>query len=290
VKAEKSDPDARRRHDLAEFLRTRRNLLTPESAGISSSRRRRTPGLRREEVAFLADIGVKWYARLEMGDDVHPSVQTLLGIAKALQLTKVDIDYLFGLAGLSTPKHERADSESDVPEAISALLALLTSIPAVVTDQILTPLRWNALADAIWHWSSLPSAIERNTLVRALSDEGFFQKYAGSDFERAMRNAVGMFRRYLASGDPNPLAREIYEKIHAAPLFQELWNEQTVSDVLNEGAPIERHHPEVGVLRFHPLDLYLYRRDGIVLKLFLPADDDSIKTVARLHGLGTPNL
>lgn len=279
-----------RKELLAEFLRARRSQLSPEQAGISRNRNRRTPGLRREEVAFLADIGVKWYARLEMADDIHPSVQTLLGIARALQLNTIDTEYLFELAGLRAPKGERTEFDFDVPERAGAFLATLVSIPAVVTDQFLTPLRWNALADAIWCWSSLPSPIERNTLVRGFSGEGFFQRYTGKDFEKAARNAVGLFRRYYTSGEPNAFAREIYERIHEAPLFSQLWNEHTVTDILNEGQPIEREHPEVGVFTFYPLDLYFYRRDDILIKLYLPVDEGTRNRLSILQGRGTPCL
>ena len=73
--------------------------MAPEQVGITSRRGRRTPGLRREEVAFLADIGVKWYARLEAGEDVHPSAATLTGVAFALRLSSAELEYVLELAG-----------------------------------------------------------------------------------------------------------------------------------------------------------------------------------------------
>src|SRR5271165_6564962 len=116
-----------------------------------------------------------------MADDVRPSIETLSGIAKALQLSSVDTDYLFELAGLF-PTKSRREPEVDVPEHASALLETLVDVPAVLSDPFLTPLRWNSLADAVFQWSTFASAIERNIMVRAFCGDGAIQNYTGSDF------------------------------------------------------------------------------------------------------------
>src|SRR5918912_3953824 len=90
--------DEQRRQDLADFLRTRRMRLAPEQVGLPRGGRRRTPGLRREEVAQLANVGVSWYTLLEQGRDIHPSREVLQSIADALQLTPVERRHLFVLA------------------------------------------------------------------------------------------------------------------------------------------------------------------------------------------------
>jgi transcriptional regulator with XRE-family HTH domain len=92
-----------RRQALAEFLRTRRARLLPEDVGLPGNMRRRTPGLRREEVALLANIGISWYVALEQGRDVHPSEQVLENIAQALQLTATEQKHFFVLAGQAPP-------------------------------------------------------------------------------------------------------------------------------------------------------------------------------------------
>ena len=93
--------------------------IAPEDVGIASRRGRRTPGLRREEVAFLADIGVKWYARLEAGDDIHPSEATLTGIAVALQLSSAEYEYMLDLAGLRHPLLSDPAEKTTIPGAHS---------------------------------------------------------------------------------------------------------------------------------------------------------------------------
>src|SRR6516225_2466680 len=94
--------DEQRRGDLADFLRTRRMRLSPEEVGLIRGVRRRTPGLRREEVAQLAHVGVSWYTLLEQGRDIHPSSEVLYSIADALQLTPNERRHLFLLAD---PQH-----------------------------------------------------------------------------------------------------------------------------------------------------------------------------------------
>ena len=100
------------------------------------TRGRRTPGLRREEVAFLADIGVKWYARLEAGDEIHPSAATLTGIANALRLTNAELEYVLELAGVRQPLATPAEIDLTIPEPIAALLNNLTEsrLPSAIAS------------------------------------------------------------------------------------------------------------------------------------------------------------
>ena len=95
--------EAERRQALAEFLRTRRARLSPADVGLPGNQRRRTPGLRREEVALLANIGISWYVALEQGRDTHPSEQVLSSIAQALQLATTEQQHFFVLAGQPPP-------------------------------------------------------------------------------------------------------------------------------------------------------------------------------------------
>jgi len=274
------------RAELAHFLRVRREQLTAEEVGITTTRSRRTPGLRREEVAFLADIGVKWYARLEMGDEVHPSPRTLLGIARALRLTRVDTEYIFDLAGITAPR-EHIESHIDVPEPLTRLAGSLHGIMACVTDLILTPLRWNAICDAVWHCSSYASSLERNTLVRAFdTDKEFIRRYVGPDYEQVLRDGVGVFRRHFIADDLDPFMVQIYERLRTSPLFQTLWDTCSVTDWLNKGTVITRNHPVVGKLTMLPLDLQFPHRSDLVLKFWFPDDDETKQKFDKLEALG----
>src|SRR5215813_7581912 len=103
--------DEHRRQDLADFLRTRRMRLSPEQVGLIRGGRRRTPGLRREEVAQLAHVGVSWYTLLEQGRALHPSREVLQGLAEALHLTTDERHYLFALADQPPPIETGASNE-----------------------------------------------------------------------------------------------------------------------------------------------------------------------------------
>lgn len=273
--------------ELGKFLRTRRECLMPADVGIASTRLRRTPGLRREEVAFLADIGVKWYTRLEMGEHVHPSPKTLYGIAQALRLSKVDTDYMFELAGMSKPL-EHVHHSFEVPEAISRFVVSMRGVLARVCDQFLTPLRWNGLADGVWGYSSLPSPLERNSIVRAFSADGFAEYYSGDEYESVMHNAVSFFRRHFVTDDPSPFAQQIYEKVRSSPRFMALWDSRTVREHIHDDGPILRHHPAVGALSIVPLDLVPPRRTDLVLKLGFAGDEETQAKFGRLEAMGIP--
>src|SRR5262245_433803 len=113
--------DEQRRQDLADFLRTRRMRLLPEQVGLIRGGRRRTPGLRREEVAQLAHVGVSWYTLLEQGRALHPSPEVLQSIAEALQLTSDERHYLFALAD-QQPLVETPASDEQVSPALRRVL------------------------------------------------------------------------------------------------------------------------------------------------------------------------
>lgn len=273
------------RRELAQFLRVRRERLTPEAAGVTTSRARRAPGLRREEVAFLADISAKWYSRLETADEATPSPQTLLGIARALHLSKVDIDYVFELAGLSAPK-EPIQLRLDVPECLTALVASTRGVMAAVTDIFLTPLRWNAIADAVWKCWSFPTPLERNILVRIFNNDRQVFEVTGTDFERVTQACAGVFRRYYMSGSPGPFAKAIYGRIFESPLFAELSAEHIVAEEINDGSAIVRWHIEIGDIDMFPLDLRVPNRNDLVVRFWFPANRDAREKLKRLQAMG----
>src|ERR1700756_1829397 len=130
------------RGELGDFLRSRRERLSPEAVGLSQRRRRRPPGLRREEVAELAGIGVDWYVRLEQGRPVTPSVTTVDALARALRLTELEHQHLRALAGGGGPNPFRREP---APPALLQVLHSLTQ-PAYVTGRRRDLVAWNAAA------------------------------------------------------------------------------------------------------------------------------------------------
>src|SRR5882757_4221599 len=156
-----SDPS---RSEFGDFLRSRRERLNPRAVGLPDGRRRRAPGLRREEVAELAGIGVDWYVRLEQGRSVSPSVTTIDALARALRLSKAEHAHL---RALTRNADRRAFVRESVPETIRQLVESLNQ-PAYVTGRRWDILAWNAAADEIFAFSRLAEA-DRNILISMLT-------------------------------------------------------------------------------------------------------------------------
>jgi hypothetical protein len=274
-----------RREALGRFLRQRREAVAPAQVGIVSHRGRRTPGLRREEVAFLADIGVKWYARLEAGEEIHPSEATLAGIAAALQLSSAEFDYVRDLASLRSPLPSTAEVQAPIPEPIPALLDNLRGVAATIGDKILTPIRWNVLADLIYGYSQYENPVERNALVRSLFDPNFIA-FLGAEREEHVFRSVGMLRLNYSSQRPSPLAAAVYEKVKDDRLFQQAWNQRLVVSELNTQHVLVRNHALQGRLEVSAIDLSVSTRPDLVLRMLVPNDDETATKFSRLEDIG----
>src|SRR6266700_3017349 len=161
--------DEQRRQNLADFLRTRRLRLSPEQVGLLSGGRRRTPGLRREEVAQLANVGVSWYTLLEQGRAIHPSREVLQSVADALQLTSDERQHLF----LLTDQQQLVDthaSHEQVSPALRRVLDALSPIPALAIGRRWDYLAWNTTAEQVFLLSRSVPPYEYNALWRIFAD------------------------------------------------------------------------------------------------------------------------
>ncbi len=187
------------RSELGDFLRSRREKLTARAVGITDARRRRTPGLRREEVAELAGIGVDWYVRLEQGRTVSPSVATLDALARALRFTKAEHAHLRALA--RSPGRLPFVRETVTPE-IARMVAGLSQ-PAYVTGRRQDLLAWNGAAAALFPDFERLRDEDRNILVYALTQPGA-RRLFGDGWADEARRMVAQFRATydLWAGDP----------------------------------------------------------------------------------------
>ncbi|HEV8022162.1 MAG TPA: helix-turn-helix domain-containing protein [Candidatus Lustribacter sp.] len=276
-----------RRRDLAQLLRTRREAISPADVGIAAHGRRRTPGLRREEVAYLANIGTTWYSRLEMAHDVKASPHTLLAIAHALRFTVSETEYLFMLADMPLPSLVRS-LDLPIPEALEALVRSVHDVGIAIWDQYLTSLRWNAISDAMFDYSSYPDPLGRNSLFRLLREENRAASY-GYDHLTLLRSLVGMFRRAYVRAEPGAVAREIFEALQTFSLFRELWDAQVIADDVldSQSGPFGRYLETVGRFSVVTTNLRVARRDDLIIRINAPADEASAKVFARLRTLGT---
>lgn len=187
-----------RRSEFGDFLRSRREKLTPKAVGLPPGRRRRTAGLRREEVAELAGIGVDWYIRLEQGRTVSPSVTTIDALARALRLSKAEHAHLKALA---RDADRRTFVRESVPDAIRRLVAGLNQ-PAYITGRRWDILAWNAAAEEIFAFSRLPED-DRNTLICVLTNRQT-RRLFGTGWADEAKRMVAQFRAThdLWAGDP----------------------------------------------------------------------------------------
>ncbi|MBK1661206.1 helix-turn-helix transcriptional regulator [Paracraurococcus ruber] len=231
-----------RRSELADFLRSRRERLSPAAVGLPNGRRRRTPGLRREEVAELAGIGIDWYIRLEQGRSVSPSVTTVDALARALRLGPVEHAHL---RALTRDADQRAFVPETVPGAIRRTVEGLHP-PAYVTGRRWDILAWNAAAAELFAFDRLP-AEDRNTLVSVLTKPAARQLF-GAGWAAEARRMVAQFRSThdLWAGDPAflDLLRRLRQ---GCPEFAGWWEAHDVHEARSGEKLL--HHPRRGLLR-----------------------------------------
>jgi transcriptional regulator with XRE-family HTH domain len=239
------DMTSTRRTELAAFLRARRARLSPRQAGLPEVGPRRTPGLRRQEVAQLAGLSVDYYIRLEQARGPHPSRQVLSALARALMLSADERDYLFRMAGEAPPPTPRPSRE--ITPGIRHLLDNMPGTPAYVVDAAYNVLAWNQLAT---HFiGNLSGYEDRNmirwTFLRAARDS----VWNDADFVRFTRSTVADLRAAYARypGDP-AIDSLVTEMLALSPRFEAMWAEHEVE----VRGPMLKHvnHPLAGPLEF----------------------------------------
>ncbi|AGL18792.1 helix-turn-helix transcriptional regulator [Actinoplanes sp. N902-109] len=265
------------KQELGSFLRSRRERLRPEQPGP----RRRTPGLRREEVAVLAHISTEYYVRLEQGRAPRPSAEVLAGIAAALRLTDAETAHLHVLAGTSpsrTGLHPRA-----VRPSILALIDRLPRTAAFVLSATFDVLAWNDLAALL-----MPGlADERNLARRAFLQTG--NLFGVSDVTEFRHHTVMQLRATLARYPADPAVTGLIEELRTGSAdFAQRWAEHDV-----QPAPTLRktfRHPLVGDITVDCDSLALTDRDQHVVLYSAPAGSRDAEALALLDVLGTDSL
>ncbi len=237
--------DSVNRAELAAFLRARRARVSPRDAGLPEMGRRRTPGLRRQEVAQLAGMSIDYYIRLEQGRGPHPSRQVLSALGRAMMLTADERDYLFRLAGEAPP--QPASPGREITPGTRYLLDSMPLTPAYVVDAAYNVLAWNQLAT---HFiGNLAGHTDRNmirwTFRRAATDV----IWSDEDFLRFTRATVADLRAGYARypGDPE-IDSLVTEMLALSPRFAEMWE---AHEVHVRGPMFKRvNHPLAGPLEF----------------------------------------
>ncbi|MFZ4236955.1 helix-turn-helix transcriptional regulator [Streptomyces murinus] len=270
--------------DLADFLRTRRARVRPESVGLHADTRRRVSGLRREEVAHLSGVSVDYYVRLEQGRARRPSAGVLDALARTLDLDEVEREHLHRLANRPGRTRRRPSVARPRPELLR-VLELLADAPAFLIDHRMTVLAANRLADLLYGRSVEGLNIARHVF---LAEEG---RELFADWEDCVLDVVGHLR--LAAGrcpDDPELAALIGELAMHSERFRQLWARADVR-TRTHGRKVYRH-PSVGRLELHQENFVLPDCAGteLIVQSAAPgsADHDSLRLLAALGATGDP--
>ncbi len=276
--------DEQRRQDLADFLRTRRMRLSPEQVGLTHGGRRRTAGLRREEVAQLANVGVSWYTLLEQGRAIHPSSEVLHNIADALQLTPDERQHLFLLAD----QHHLVDtlaSHEQVSPALRRVLDALNPIPAYIIDRRWDFLAWNATAEHVLLLSKSVPPYDHNAVWRIFANP-MSQYIYNPEWEQVAQRVLAEFRAESARhADEEWFKRLIADLQRVSPEFRAWWPRHDVLGRSDARKDIE--HPLVGRLMFEHTTLQVPTMPELKIMIYTPLPEtDTLEKLQQLMNQG----
>ena len=269
------------RSELAAFLRARRARLQPADVGLPADTvpgRRRTPGLRREEVAELSGVGLTWYTWLEQGRDIPASAQVVDALARALRLSTDEHRHLRDLAGL-TPAAPSDAATAEARPRLQRLVDALTPTIASVYDVHFDYLAWNTPYRRIRHDPATLPADRRNLLWMMFTDAE--NRARMTTWDRAARVLLSQFRAAAGRrpGDPR-FAELVIALTEASPQFRDWWAEYPVRYF--RPAKIRIVHPQVGRIALEMFQLRLEDDPGHLLVMQVPADTESRDRIAAL--------
>lgn len=263
---------------LGEFLRSRRTRLDPASFGFTG--RRRTPGLRREEVAQRAHISPTWYTWLEQGRGGAPSAEVLDRVAGALMLTEAEREHLFML-GLGRPPEVRYKAVDSVSPRLQRLLDLLDASPAIIRTATWEIVAWNrAAAVVLTDYGALPVG-QRNILYFLFRDPAARAKQ--HDWDSVARFVVGGFRADVArAGLASEVGELVDELSRLSPEFEALWRDNEVLDA-GGGEHLKRLlHPKLGPIELEYSAFAVDGRPDLSMIVYNPTDPGVAQRIRAL--------
>jgi transcriptional regulator with XRE-family HTH domain len=270
--------DRTRRAELAAFLRSRRERITPEDAGLPPGFRRRTAGLRREEVAQLSGVGVTWYTWLEQGRPINASAQVLDAVARTLRLDQAEREHLYRLANSSAaPPAPEADGPG-IPE-IQQILDGLTTLPAAVLNERFDLLAWNAAFAALFPTVVRVPAADRNTLWLNFTQHDCCHPYLNRADQLGMMVAQlrAAYGRHLGEPGWTGFVRRLQA---ASPEFARMWAQHEVASPASY-LKIFRH-PVHERLTMTTNSLAVLAVPGTRMVVYTPADEPTRQALASL--------
>jgi hypothetical protein len=267
------------RRELAEFLRSRRERRSPQDVGLPpAGGRRKTPGLRREEVATLAGLSVTWYTWLEQAREIRASRQVLGCLVDVLGLDEVETAHLFALAG-EVPPENAVRLNEPLPDQYRQLLVQLEPYPAYIVNRRLDVLAWNRGCAALY--ADLPGfrADRRNILWLTFTSEA--TRRISQDWERDAAHTIALFRAQAGGRVLEPeFAGLISALERESEEFSRLWRRKELAAFVPSG--FEVNHPSLGRVVFDSLKMHTADADKTLVALIAPTDSELSRRLGEL--------
>ncbi|PZD96569.1 XRE family transcriptional regulator [Paenibacillus sambharensis] len=268
-----------RYEELARFLRSRRERMTPRQAGLPESGRRRTPGLRRSEVALLADVGLDWYTYLEQGRHINVSADVLDRIAEGLRLDESERRHLYHLARKQFPLVDTKQPSQVTPE-LQRFLDSQTLSPSNVMDARMNIIAWNEAYCALNGDLAMMSDRERNFVWMTFTSPRF--RYAkGDQWELHARRIAAHFHAGYARHGDDPWWSEQFEALsQVSGEFRKFWDSHEVLGAID--APKTLHCPNLGILNFDLVSFQYSNDSNLTVSIHVPHQDGTEEKMQRL--------
>ena len=260
----------------------RRMRLSPEQVGLIRGGRRRTPGLRREEVAQLANVGISWYTLLEQGRDIHPSNEVLHSIAEALRLTPAERQHLFLLAD----QHQHLETPTpteQVSPALHRVLEALDPVPAYIVGRRWDYLTWNTAADQVFSLSTVVPPYDYNAVWRIFSAPQSHQSFS-LQWEQVAQKVLAEFRAdSVQFADEEWFKRLIADLQAVSPEFRTWWPRYDVRGRADSYKEVT--HPLLGLLKFEHTTLQVPATPELKVMIYNPLPGtDTLEKLQQLTG------
>ncbi|KAB7672620.1 helix-turn-helix transcriptional regulator [Bacillus sp. B1-b2] len=267
---------------LSDFLKSKRSKLLPQMVGLPSGSRRRTIGLRREEVAQLAGVSTTWYTWLEQGRDIKVSISVLDAVCDALQLNKDERKYLYGLAlDEGSSQLEEMEEELIITPSLEKILQELRFCPTIITDRRMFIVGWNEAAAKVFLDFSKIVKEERNLIELLFSRKEL--KALAVNWEDFVKGFMSIFRTYVGQYLADEWYTDFIQKMtENYQVFNHMWNESEVSSAPE--VVIEFRHSKAGKMLYNLTSLQVQGDNDLRCSIYTPLDRTEDKLKQLING------